>query len=231
MSKFYIYVHVRLDTGTIFYVGKGSGKRQFQTSNRNTHWKNIVAKAGGFDSYVLADSLTEEVALSEEIALIDKYKTAGISLCNQTNGGDGTSGYRHTESVRLNMSVSRKGRATWNVGKKTPAETIEKLRVAKLGKKQTPEHIAKAAASRIGKSPSDETRRKIAASNTGKRHPEHVLAKTRKPVICLDTGVIYKGVSIAARELSLETGNISKCCKGMLNKTGGVRWSYVGASA
>jgi DNA mismatch endonuclease (patch repair protein) len=57
------------------------------------------------------------------------------------------------------------------LGKKLSAETIEKLRLAKLGKKHTKEHNKKISIGNKGKfvkSPSEETRKKISGTLTGK---------------------------------------------------------------
>lgn len=36
---FYVYVHIRADTGSPFYVGKGHGTRYKQLDRKNLHWK------------------------------------------------------------------------------------------------------------------------------------------------------------------------------------------------
>jgi len=45
---FYVYEHTRNDTGLVFYVGKGNGKRLNVGKNgggsRNRYWKHIVPK-------------------------------------------------------------------------------------------------------------------------------------------------------------------------------------------
>lgn len=41
-SDYYIYIHRRIDDNSIFYVGKGRGKR-CHDRNRNVEWKKIVA--------------------------------------------------------------------------------------------------------------------------------------------------------------------------------------------
>ena len=44
MNKFYIYRHIRLDSNTPFYVGKGSNNRAFVKSGRSDYWMKIVNK-------------------------------------------------------------------------------------------------------------------------------------------------------------------------------------------
>jgi hypothetical protein len=101
---FYVYEHIRLDTNAVFYVGKGKGRRCFESRRRNPHWKRIVSKAGGFDVRVVVDGIDEEFAFFTEQELIAKLKLQGVSLTNMTDGGEGASGYRHTDNAREKFS-------------------------------------------------------------------------------------------------------------------------------
>lgn len=101
---FYVYEHIRLDTNTVFYVGKGKGRRCFESRRRNQHWKRVVAKSGGFDVRVVVDKIDEELAFLAEQELIAKLKSQGASLTNMTDGGEGSSGYRHTDDARTKFS-------------------------------------------------------------------------------------------------------------------------------
>jgi hypothetical protein len=101
---FYVYEHIRLDTNAVFYVGKGKGRRCFEARRRNQHWKRVVSKAGGFDVRIVVDKIDEELAFLAEQELIAKLKLQGASLTNITDGGEGTSGYRHTDEARIKFS-------------------------------------------------------------------------------------------------------------------------------
>jgi hypothetical protein len=101
---FYVYEHIRLDTNAVFYVGKGKGRRCFEARRRNQHWKRVVAKAGGFDVCIVVDKIDEELAFLAEQELIAKLKSQGASLANITDGGEGASGYRHTDEARIKFS-------------------------------------------------------------------------------------------------------------------------------
>jgi len=101
---FYVYEHIRLDTNAVFYVGKGKGRRCFEARRRNQHWKRVVAKAGGFDVRIVVDKIDEDLAFLAEQELIAKLKSQGASLTNITDGGEGTSGYRHTDEARIKFS-------------------------------------------------------------------------------------------------------------------------------
>ena len=73
-NRFYVYLHRRLDNGKVFYVGKGTGKRLREKSNRSIAWNNIVIENGGFNFEILEDNLTNEQALQLELYYINEYK-------------------------------------------------------------------------------------------------------------------------------------------------------------
>lgn len=55
--------------------------------------------------------------------------------------------------------------------------------------------------------------------------------KTKKDVINLDTGVVYKSLTEAAKSCGLKVGDtISFCCQGKLDTAGGYHWKYVEAT-
>lgn len=123
---FYTYSHTKPD-GTVFYIGKGSGVRAWKKTRRNLHWKNIVAKHGTYNVEILAYWDTEKEALDHEMALISHFRNAGYKLANMTNGGEGISGYKHTDQWKLNMSATNKGKNNPCFGKKPSEKTIKKI--------------------------------------------------------------------------------------------------------
>lgn len=95
---FYVYLHKRPTDGTVFYVGKGKGRRAWTTKSRNFHWQNVVNKNGGFEVEILRQGMTEQEAFNYEAEVISKY---GIeNLTNQTLGGISTTGMVHSEDTR-----------------------------------------------------------------------------------------------------------------------------------
>lgn len=123
-NNFYVYEHIRLDDMTCFYVGKGTGRRCNQLS-RNEHHDRI-SKKYGHAVVIIADNLTEEEAFEIERETIEDYvfnlgygidiigynneKDEIGHLTNNTFGGDGTSGRRHTEEEKLNQSIRMTGK-------------------------------------------------------------------------------------------------------------------------
>ena len=92
---FYVYEHIRNDTNTVFYVGKGKGIRAYTKRDRNEHWHNIVNKAG-FTARIVAQDLDEELAYLCEEERIDQLTRLGVKLANICPGGKGVgSGEKH----------------------------------------------------------------------------------------------------------------------------------------
>jgi hypothetical protein len=106
MNNFCVYAHTKPD-GTIFYIGKGLKRRAKETRLRNNYWKNIVNKYG-YNIVILADSLTNEQALAEEILLIAYFKKFN-SLTNMTEGGEGMTGYKMPQSVKEKIRATKWG--------------------------------------------------------------------------------------------------------------------------
>ena len=61
-------------------------------------------------------------------------------------------------------------------------------------------------------------------------HSAYVLrresGKRKRPVLCRDTGLVYRSVSEAARAVGGCKQNISECCLGKRQHHKGLRWSY-----
>lgn len=108
-NDFYVYLHIRNDTGEVFYVGKGRKKRATRTDGRNDYWKRIVQKSGGFSVKYVFSNLTESEAFDLEIKTIQELKNQGVNLCNLTDGGEGLSGIVPTKDHREKISLAKAG--------------------------------------------------------------------------------------------------------------------------
>jgi hypothetical protein len=83
-EKYYVYLHRALDTGEVFYIGKGSGDRAYRKNNRNVRWQ---AKAkSGFTVEIIQHFATDNAALAYEKELITQHKnTLTNSLVASSN--------------------------------------------------------------------------------------------------------------------------------------------------
>jgi monoamine oxidase len=109
-KKFYTYAHVRNDTFTVFYIGKGTAMRAYSRYERNNLWHKIVKKHG-YTVQIISYWDTEKEAFEHEKNLIKSHKESGVDLANFTDGGDGISGYRHTSAAKELASARLK--ALW----------------------------------------------------------------------------------------------------------------------
>lgn len=182
-NRFYVYEHTRPDTGGIFYVGKGSGNRLNCTrpTHRNSRWKRIVAKAGGFTAKKLTGLVDEELAMLVEVERIDQLRRLGIQLCNMTLGGDGAAGYRHTEEAKRKMSVP------WPAGREMSRE--QKELVANLSRSRVISEVTrtKMSLAHTGRTHSDESKLKMSIARTGKKVPP-VSQRTRDLLSASNSG-------------------------------------------
>lgn len=106
-KEYYVYVHKRATDGSIFYVGKGSGKRASSRHGRSRKWFAIASK-NGWTHHIIAKFSKEECAFSFEVAVI---KSIGRdSLANLTDGGDGVSGHEMTNEQKKRASEITKSR-------------------------------------------------------------------------------------------------------------------------
>jgi len=48
-----------------------------------------------------------------------------------------------------------------------------------------------------------------------------------KKVLCVSTGIIYKSINEASRQTGIWRQNISKCCKGLRNYAGDLKWKMI----
>jgi hypothetical protein len=104
---FYVYAYLRND-GTPYYIGKGTGNRAYkhvakEVTQPPTDKSKIV---------ILRENLTEQSAFEYEAYLITKYGRKDIGtgiLRNRTNGGEGSTGYKHSEEIRKDIATRQKG--------------------------------------------------------------------------------------------------------------------------
>jgi hypothetical protein len=100
----YVYKHIRKDTNEVFYIGISNGDsgnytRATDRNKRNLYWKRIVDKVG-FYYEIIEDNISWETACELEKYWIKYYGRHNLkegNLVNMTDGGEGASGFHHTE--------------------------------------------------------------------------------------------------------------------------------------
>jgi len=147
--EFYIYAWLR-ENGTPYYIGKGIKKRAWHSCKKHRPPKNK------FNIVIMEANLSELGAFALERRYISWYgrKNAGGGLLiNNTDGGDGASGWKFSEDSKLKMSKLKQGDKNNRFGTKHSEESKQKTR-NKL----------------IGRVFSLDTKEKMRISKTGKLH-------------------------------------------------------------
>jgi hypothetical protein len=160
MDKYYTYAYLRED-GTPYYIGKGNGGRGFRKRTNGVQPPKNKNKI-----IILKKDLTEEESFNHEkymIAIFGRKDLGTGILRNKTNGGEGISGYRHTEKTKTKLSKI-------SLGRKLTKKHKENVSASMKGKKKTPEHSKNISKGKLGeKNP-----------NYGKKTPEKTKDKMRQ---------------------------------------------------
>ena len=254
---FYVYVHRRATDGSVFYVGKGRKYRAFAKNSRSVFWKNTVAKYG-YTIEIVKDGMEEHSSLEMEIELISLY--GRDNLVNLTDGGEGSSGYVHSEESKRIIGEYSKGN-TNTKGMKHSEESKKKIGLGNKGVVFSDERKANISASLQGHYCSTETRKKLSVAHKGKeisqetrdkiskktmgvKKPESMRIKIKKymtekngiPITC-SNGMKFPSKSSAVAwlkeigHLKACVANISKMLLGEINSAYGYKWSISHANS
>lgn len=107
------------------------------------------------------------------------------------------------------------------LGRKHKPESKEKMRNAHMGKHLTEEHKKKLSEVGKGRVIPEETRKRI--SNTHKKKGLY----NAKPVLCIETGIMYRNMSEASRETGISRDRIRFSCKDPSRATDGLHWKFI----
>ncbi len=249
MAYVYIYLDPRITPAEPIYIGKGSGKRAnfHKTRANNPILKRKINKIKelGLEPIVeiYKDNISDNEALNLEIELILKFGRVDLgtgTLCNLTEGGEGSSGRIASEETKKLWSEQRKGK------KQTPAqyeancnriiseETRKKQSDANKGhSRHTPEQIAKLKEFNTGKVFSEETKKLMSEQRKGKKQTAAQYAancnriiKTKK-VLCLTNNKIYDSSKEAAEKLGLNYTAIQAVANGNRSHHKNFKFQYI----
>lgn len=100
-KRFYTYAYLRED-GTPYYIGKGKNSRVYD----KRHTVKVPPKER---ILFLKKNLSDHEAIKHEMYMIAIFGRKNIGtgiLRNLTNGGEGMSGYKHSEEFIMNMRIN-----------------------------------------------------------------------------------------------------------------------------
>ncbi|NBP03591.1 MAG: hypothetical protein EBU90_26550 [Proteobacteria bacterium] len=165
-NRFYTYAYLREDK-TPYYIGKGSGKRIYDTDGRPCKKPKNKSRI-----IFLKKNLTEKEAFKHEKYMISVFgrKDLGTGILhNKTDGGEGVSGFLHSEEAKRKISEVNKGKKlTANHKKKISESNKGKSKTITEKSKQSVINRAKARTGIYGYKHSEETKIKISKATKGR---------------------------------------------------------------
>ena len=244
--KYCVYKHTSPSRKVYIGITLQEAKRRWQDGKgykKSPHFYSAIEKYGwdNFEHEILISGLTKEEAEKEEKRLISFYNSADKDFgYNMTFGGE--TGVKITDEVKKKISdrlteyyknhpEARERMSKSNIGKHHSEETKKKM--SETHKKQMTDDFRKKMGdsrrgikypNRKGHPQSEETREKIREKKRGK----HFGGKGRKPtpVLCVDTGVVYKSAVEAHKQTGVGFGNIYRVCNDKRGTAGGYKWQY-----
>lgn len=192
-AGFYVYEHLRADTGEVFYVGKGSGHRARCRQGRNPYWR-AVANKHGYVTRIVMSADDEDLAFLAEMELIDKHRRMGAILTNLTDGGEGMSGFKMPPDVIERRAAKLRGRKRPDISARLSGvpKSDEHRRKLSEAKKGVPASDAARSAlsmamkgrasSMLGRRHKEESKAKISAAISGEKNPFFGKAHTEEAI-------------------------------------------------
>ena len=226
---YYVYIWFIKDTNEVFYVGKGKGKRYKQTSNRNKFFTDMYS-THDCDVKKIYENLTELEAFQKERETVKWYReNTNFRLTNQTDGGEGSSGWVPPKEFREKQSKIHKEQ--WQ-----DEEFREKMMAIRMDEN--------------GPYKSQEFRDKIAQLVQGENNPNYnnhwtdemkeCLRQKQKEndlytnetnpnakrIICLETGEVFDCIKFAIEKYNIKDHtNITPALKHPIRTAGGYHWA------
>lgn len=215
---YYVYKHTNIYNDKV-YIGitireprKRWGSKGCNYKGNPIFYKDIFEYGWdeGFTHEVLFENLTKEEAEKKEIELIELYNSTDINRgYNRNHGGH-------------------------SIGKMSD-ETKNKISKSNTGKRRTLEQ--RKLMSDIAFNMTDEHKRKISEAHKGldvwnkgltftENEKDKIKGNTYKPIICIETGVVYKSMSYVSRLFKIPPSNLHKVCNGERHTAGGFHWRY-----
>lgn len=202
-NNFYVYEWFIVETGEIFYVGKGVNNRVTSMKDRNDYFKNIRKKYECNYRFV-KKNLMEEEAYELELEYGLFLKSKGLARACYVLGKTNKFIDKRTKNKISKTLKNNKSKVTWNKGAKNcySEETILKMRNAKLGTKQSEKSKTKR---------SNSLSQKVAKINP-----------LSNEIIC-----VYNSINEASLDINRSASGISKCFSGKIETCGGYKWEKI----
>jgi len=185
----------------------------------NYHFYNAIRKYGkeNFKWEVIDVANTEQELNEKEKYWIKELNAVSPNGYNLTSGGDGCSGYKHTEESKKKISLNNYwlGKEGVNKGKKFSDEHKKKLSDLHKGK---PNNIVY----------TQELINTLRQQKLGNKNPMYgKIPISAKKVIDMNTKEIYNSLHDAGKITGVNWTNIGDVCRGNRISAGGRDWNYI----
>lgn len=220
-GKYYVGITCQ-DVNRRWRDGKGYEGQPVFDAILKYGWENIKHE-------ILMTHLTKAEAEQAEIFYISKFDS--LSHANGYNietGGNCTK--RLSDETKSKISASHIGKRTgvnhWHYGGHWSDEVKHKISNAHRGKKQSKDlrqkksiRFSGANNPMFGTKMSPEHKRKL---------QEACVKATSKPVLCIETGIVYASSAEAQRQTGIHAGTIGNVCRGnpKYKTAGGYHWEF-----
>lgn len=237
-NKFYVYIHKYSHgpkQGEIFYVGKGSGGRSKAFSCRNPRWENSVAKYGRTIHHV-QEGMSEGDAFLLEMWLIAKFRHDGLDLVNMSDGGEGPSGYTHTDETKLKLS--KEVYCSNGMVFQSCKDAADWCRMD--GRRTAKGSSISSAATGVKKTAYGHAWSHVSVPGVPEFHGKSAMAQSSKSLmreVSCSNGMTFDGIVEAEKWLkhnghyNASNSAIVMCCKGKYKTAYGYTWWYAGDDA
>ena len=212
-GKVYIGITSQKDVRRRWQYGYGyRSQERFARAIQKYGW-------GAFAHEVLFTGLTKEEAEQKEILLISQYKSTDPAHGYNIENGGNVFG-SHSLETRQKISEAQLGPKNHMYGKPSPMR----------GKKATPEQVQKNRESHLGqpsfwkgKSLPEDAKEKLRKPKT-EEHKRKLSEAKSVPVVCVETGQVFKSGKAAAEFIGISRGSIAHAVKGERKTAGGYHW-------
>ena len=200
-----VYVHITPNGKRYFGITRTRLSARWQNGKGykcNPYFNRAILKYGweNIEHKVLFENLTKEEAEQKEKELIAEYKTTNSKFGYNIDNGGNSRG-THSEATR------------------------QKLRELHLGKKQSEEAKEKHRQATLRLWQSQEFRDKMKKSRKS-RAIQHNKTRSGKPVICIETRMVFQRIKDASLYYGICAECIRKCCHKLRNVAGGYHWQF-----
>ena len=223
------------------YVGQTTQELSKRLQGHLSKHSRCSAIKSALNKYGVENFTIEQIDQADTLGELNKKEGDWIEKLN-TISPNGYNLKTGGEQPRLCQESIDKANATKKLNGVRPwNEGLDKTdpRIAKYIRYGKDTHAYGKVGYRRGKKASEETRRKISEAQRGRVLSEKTKAKmsesrknsqhltlVEKKIVCVETQVIYKSISEAARALNVSVSNLCNVLKGKRKSTGGYSFEY-----